>query len=198
MMRPASALSLPTSPSLHALPASRELSQRLSPVRRVTTALLTRVGLVTAVCTALLAGGCTKDIPNTSVPDTAANREVITFMETYRRALESQEVPALIRMASPRYLDMSGTPSGDDDIDYDTLVASLPGLFARLDDVRFEIRYRHVVFRDTDVLVEFRYTASWLISDHSGENTWHHKVEDKRMVLEWDSESARYLILSGM
>jgi hypothetical protein len=153
---------------------------------------------LTAVLTLVLAGGCTRDIPNTTVPDTAANREVIEFMETYRRALEDREVATLIGMASPRYLDMSGTPTGTDDVDYDTLTTILPELFARVEDIRFEIRYRHVVFRDDDVLVEFRYTASYLIADHRGENEWHHKVEDKRMVLEWDSENARYLIMSGM
>ena len=143
-------------------------------------------------------GGCTRDIPNTTVPDTADNREVIEFMETYRRALEDRNVATLVGMTSPRYLDLSGTPNGDDDVDFDTLSASLPTLFARVEDVRFEIKYRHVIFREADVLVEFRYTASWLIADHRDENQWRHKVEDKRMVLEWDSDNARYLILSGM
>ncbi|MCA9532153.1 MAG: nuclear transport factor 2 family protein [Myxococcales bacterium] len=185
MMRPA-----PSSPSsmlarAFAMAPSMPLSR---------TALLVRGVLLAA----LAAGGCTRDIPNTTVPDTAANREVIEFMESYRNALEDRDVRALTAMASPRYLDMSGTPSGEDDVDYDTLAATLPELFARVEDVRFEIRYRHVVFREEDVLVEFRYTASWLIADHRGENEWHHKVEDKRMVLEWDSENGRYLILSGM
>jgi len=132
------------------------------------------------------------------VPDTADNREVIEFMEVYRRALEDRDVATLVGMASPRYLDLSGTPNGDDDVDFDTLSANLPTLFARVEDVRFEILYRHVIFRETDVLVEFRYTASWLIADHRGENQWRHKVEDKRMVLEWDTDNSRYLILSGM
>ncbi len=148
---------------------------------------------------ALLAlGGCTKNIPNTSVPDNADNREVIAFMEDYRHSLEDRDVSALLEMASPRYLDMSGTPNGADDVDFDTLSETLGALFERVQDVRFEIRYRNVVFREDDVLVEFRYTASWLIADHRGENQWRHKVEDKRMVLEWDSENARYRILSGM
>ncbi|MBK6575680.1 MAG: hypothetical protein IPG17_05720 [Sandaracinaceae bacterium] len=148
--------------------------------------------------TFVVLGGCTRDIPNTTVPDTADNREVIEFMEVYRRALEDRDVATLVGMASPRYLDLSGTPNGDDDVDFDTLSANLPTLFARVEDVRFEILYRHVIFRETDVLVEFRYTASWLIADHRGENQWRHKVEDKRMVLEWDTDNSRYLILSGM
>lgn len=143
-------------------------------------------------------GGCTRDIPNTTVPDTADNREVIEFMETYRHAMEDRDVALLLGMASPRYLDLSGTPNGDDDVDFETLSADLPTLFARVEDVRFEIKYRHVIFREEDVLVEYRYTASWLIADHRGENQWRHKVEDKRMVLEWDDENGRYLILSGM
>ena len=187
MMRPVSAL--PSASPLRPSSSTRGLRARSS-----TWAYL-------VLCTALvavLAGGCTRDIPNTTVPDTAANREVIDFMETYRRALEDRDVALLTGMASPRYLDLSGTPTGEDDVDYDTLAATLPELFARVEDVRFEIRYRHVVFREDDVLVEFRYTASYLIADHRGENEWHHKVEDKRMVLEWDDANSRYLILSGM
>ena len=42
------------------------------------------------------------------------------------------------------------------------------------------------------------FSAPCRIADHRGENEWHHKVEDKRMVLEWDDANSRYLILSGM
>ena len=44
-------------------------------------------------------GGCTRDIPNTTVPDNADNREVIEFMETYRHALEDRDVALLLGMA---------------------------------------------------------------------------------------------------
>ena len=62
--------------------------------------------------------GCQKNIPNTTVADTPANRSVITFMENYRNSVESRDVGALLAMAHPQYLDDNGTPSGDDDIDY--------------------------------------------------------------------------------
>ena len=154
--------------------------------------------LALLVTLASLTGGCTKYIPNTTVPDTADNRQVLEFMEQYRNAVEDEDLIALMDMASPEYLDLSGTPSGSDDIDYDSLRELLQELFARVEDVRFEIKYRHVVYREQDVLVEFKYTASWLIRDASGETSWRHKVEDKRMVLVYDEEAERYRIISGM
>ncbi|MBW2717653.1 MAG: hypothetical protein JRD94_03600, partial [Deltaproteobacteria bacterium] len=71
------------------------------------------------LCASLIAAvGCQKNIPNTTVADTAANRGVITFMENYRKSVEARDVGALLAMAHPQYLDDNGTPSGDDDLDY--------------------------------------------------------------------------------
>ena len=62
---------------------------------------------VAALCASLFAGaGCTKNIPNTTVKDTPENRQVITFMENYRNAVESRDVGALLAMAHPQYLSL--------------------------------------------------------------------------------------------
>ena len=57
--------------------------------------------------------GCASSrIPNTDVPDTSENRDVVAFCERYRRAVESRDARALLAMASPRYFEDGGTPDG--------------------------------------------------------------------------------------
>jgi hypothetical protein len=88
-----------------------------------------RRALFAAVLCLLLvvAAGCDKNIPNTTVKDTPENRAVITFMENYRNSVEARDVGALLAMAHPQYLDDNGTPSGDDDIDRRSSAAGASG-----------------------------------------------------------------------
>ena len=78
--------------------------------------------LCLAIAVVLSAAACQKQmIPNTEVPDNRFNRSVIEFCERYRHAVEDLNIGLLISMASPRYFDNAGTPSGDDDYDCDGL-----------------------------------------------------------------------------
>ncbi|MCS6858506.1 MAG: hypothetical protein NZM37_12390, partial [Sandaracinaceae bacterium] len=60
-------------------------------------------------------------IPNTDVPDTQENREIIEVVESYRHAVESRNPAAVLRLVSREYYDDNGTPSTDDDVDYQNL-----------------------------------------------------------------------------
>ncbi len=87
-----------------------------------------------------LSGGCTTNIPNTTVEDTAENREIVAFLEEYRHALEERNVARLLEFASPRYLDDVGTIGTDDDLDFNTLREKLAKWRDRVHDVRYEIQ----------------------------------------------------------
>ncbi len=150
---------------------------------------------------ALLAplSGCARDvIPNTDVEDTAENREVIQFVETYRRAVEGRDVASMIEMASPRYFDDNGTPTGGDDLDYDGLREKLTAWREQVLDVRYEMRYRRVTFvEDTDrVLVDYTYTGSFRVDTPEGER-WSRRLADNRLVL-MQTDEGEFRILSGM
>ncbi|MEZ4288648.1 MAG: hypothetical protein R3A47_11015 [Polyangiales bacterium] len=155
---------------------------------RLTTALL---------LLAALFAGCAKNIPNTTVSDSDANRRIVDFMESYRTAVSERNVAELIKMASPQYLDDNGSPIGDDDIDYESLKTKLGRWADRVQDVRYEIKYQNVSEKNDHYFVEFRYTASFRVVQVDGEAKWTRRVGDHRVEL-IDNGSGGFWFLSGM
>ncbi len=142
------------------------------------------------------ATGCARDvIPNTDVEDTAQNREVLEFCEQYRNAVERRDVGAMLALVSESYLDDNGTPSGDDDIDYERLSAKLAAWRDAVLDVRYEIRYRRVLYARDHILVNYVYSGSFRIDTGDGER-WARRVADNRLTL--DREQDGYRIVSGL
>jgi hypothetical protein len=140
--------------------------------------------------------GCARDtIPNTDVPDTSENRDVLGFCERYREAVEERDVGGLLGLASPRYFDDNGTPGATDDVDYETLGDKLSAWREQLLDVRYEIRYRRVTFARDRILVDYRYTANFRVSTGDGDR-WARRLADNRLTLV--READEYRILSGM
>ncbi len=122
-------------------------------------------------------------IPNTDVCDTALTRDVISFCEQYRKAMEERDTDALLAMASPRY---------SDEIDYAGLRAKLAGLMKSVSSVRYEVHYRAVKFRaDRGIAVEYSYASSYKLGTE-----WRHSVSDNTLVLERNGPS--FLIIRGM
>jgi hypothetical protein len=153
--------------------------------------------LIPFVLALLAVLGCSKTyIPNTDVEDTSDNRKVIKFCEEYRHAVEDKDVARLLKMASPRYYEDGGNTNPDDDIDYDGLREYLTGTFVKTQTIRYEIRYRKVVFAENKkVFVEYTYSASYRIPGLKGEE-WKHTVSDNRLELAPEGDS--YKILAGM
>lgn len=119
--------------------------------------------------------GCAASrIPNTDVPDTSENRDIIAFCERYRHAVESRDARALLAMASPRYFEDGGTPDGSDDYGYEGLQRLLTAWADEVNEVRYEIRYRRVNVSENDphrLLVEFTYTGSYTLRRPVGVET---------------------------
>ncbi len=114
--------------------------------------------------------GCVSVIPNTTVDDTPENRDVVTFMEEYRHAVEGRNVRRLLDLANAAYLDDNGTPSGADDLDYDDLRGKLSNWRDRVLDVRYDIKYRRVTWEDSRVFVEYRYSPSFRVATADGDD----------------------------
>jgi hypothetical protein len=141
--------------------------------------------------------GCSKSyIPNTDVEDNSDNRKVIAFCEEYRHAVEEKDVGKLLKLASARYYEDGGNTNADDDMDYDGLKEYLTTTFTKTQTVRYEIRYRKVVFNENKkVFVEYSYAASFRIPGIKGEE-WMHTVADNRLELIPEQDS--FKILAGM
>jgi len=142
--------------------------------------------------------GCGEDfIPNTDVEDTAENRVIIEFCEQYRIALEARDVALLVTMASEDYYEDGGSPPGEDDYDRAGLQEMLRSRFARVESVRYDIRYRRVVYFPERVEVYYSFYGRFQVSAAAeGESRWFSKVGDNRLVLGRTSDG--FKILSGL
>lgn len=174
---------------------------RVPPVSKAAT--MNRRFLLAAALLVPTLVGCGATIPNTTVEDTPENREVVQFVEEYRRAVEDRDVGQLLQLASARYLDDNGTITGSDDLDYDSLREKLSGWRDRVLDVRYEIKYRRVSYDQSRIYVEFRYTASFRVTTPDGEDRWARRLGDHRLVLtreepEAEGDTGPLRILAGM
>ena len=145
----------------------------------------------------LAVGACARQtIPNTDVEDTELNRDVISFCEEYRHAVEQRNVGLLLKLADKNYYEDGGNIDATDDLDYAGLEEYLKGRFEHTKAIRYEIRYRRVGRgRNDTITVDFTYSASYKIVTKKGEE-WRRSVADNRLELIPQGET--YRIKSGM
>ena len=174
-------------------PSSTEFCSRAEP--RASTRARGLVAL--SVACAALVGCADKTIPNTDVEDTPEARDVVDFVEKYRKAVMARDAERLLSLASKDYFDDMGTPQGDDDVDLEGLGERLRATFGpELLSVHYDIRYRDVVFLPTKVLVDFTYIGRFRINAPEG-SRWERRLSDNRLILA-KNEKGGYEILSGM
>jgi hypothetical protein len=134
-------------------------------------------------------------IPNTHVEDTPENREILAFVDGYRKAVESRNMGVVLALTSKNYFDDMGTPIGDDDVDYDTLKKGLDRLKREILATRFQISYRGVTYIENRILVDIFYTGWFQINTEQGPQ-WRRRLEPHRLVLA--REEGSYRIVSGI
>jgi hypothetical protein len=141
---------------------------------------------------------CARDvIPNTQVEDTPESREVVDFVEKYRKAVVARDIDKLVALTSSDYYDDMGTPNGEDDVDQEGLRERLAATFgSELLAVHYDIRYRDVTFLPTKVLVDYTYIGRFRINSPEGPR-WERRLADNRMVLAKRGDGG-YAIVSGM
>lgn len=159
--------------------------------------LITAGVLLCSTALSVSAAGCkTHYIGNTTVEDTEQNRDVIDFVETYRKAVERRHVGKLSSMAHERYYEDGGNVDASDDIDHGGLERHLEEQFSQAKDVRYEVRYRRIgPGRGDTIQVDYTYTASFKIPTDKGD-VWRRVVQDNRLVLLPEGET--FKILRGM
>ena len=157
---------------------------------------MNRLGALVACAFAV--GGCGETlIPNTDVEDTDDNRKVIDYCEEYRIALEARDVAKLLNMTADDYYEDGGSPSGHDDYDRAGLELRLRTRFSRLEAVRYDIRYRRVVYFPDRVEVYYSYYGRFQVAAPTdGDSLWFSEVGDNRLVLARVPDG--YKILSGL
>jgi len=149
--------------------------------------------------------GCNHDfIPNTEVEDSDFNRDVISYCEDYRHAVERRNTAQLLKMADPKYYEDGGTVDTSDDLDLTGLEAYLHKEFSKTTAIRYEIFYRDIsIGRSNQVFVDYTYSASYKVpapvvpgAQQAAPDVWRRRVADNRLELVRNGASFR--ILSGM
>jgi len=109
--------------------------------------------------------------------------------------MEKRDTGSLMRMASSSYYDDNGTPQSEDDFDYKRLGQELTKLHGQTTEVRYEIRYRRVIYQPSKIYVDYTYSGRFRINTPEGDR-WLRRLADNRLVL---ARSGRdFQILSGM
>jgi hypothetical protein len=135
-------------------------------------------------------------IPNTDVEDTAENRKVVEFCESYRKAVERRNIGFLLSLADESYYEDGGNIDAADDIDFAGLRSFLETKFRDTKGIRYEIRYRRVeVTKDKKIFVDYTYSASYKIPGGT-EEVWRRQVADNRLELIPVEDS--YRVIAGM
>lgn len=148
-------------------------------------------------CLALGAcGGSIQYIPGTKVPRSQENQALIDRIEDYRMAVERKDAAALVLMASKRYWEDAGTPTGTDDYGYQGLQQILTGRFQRVKAIRYSMRYMNVRRAGDRAYVDVLVDASFTVEDARGEDARADMRDQNQFTLEWNGR--HWLFLSGM
>ncbi|HLU67599.1 MAG TPA: hypothetical protein VKZ63_15055 [Kofleriaceae bacterium] len=145
------------------------------------------------------AAGCAAQaeyIPGTRVEQSPDNQLIIDRLEDYRMAVERKDAAALMLMASKRYWEDAGTPSGADDYGYQGLQEILSGRLQQVDGIRYSMKYMNIERRGDRAYVDVLVDASYTVQNALGEEVRADMRDQNQFVLEWDGK--QWLFLSGM
>lgn len=112
----------------------------------------------------MLSTGCVAHkIPGTDIEDTRETRSILQVMEQYRTALEQRDSEGILSLLAADYKDTGGTPTPEDDDDYQRLQKELPARLARLSDVRLELSVKKIEFlpQEKAARVIYNYSSSF-------------------------------------
>lgn len=149
------------------------------------------VGLVVGL------GACAHSkIRNTDIDDTDENREVLAFVEDYKRAVESLDADAVLSLVSPKFYEDNGNTDSSDDYDYNGLQTTLRESFGRTKTMQLILRVDAVEVENDAAFAElyYEYRAH---NDYPSGTRWDTGTDRTRLMLE-RSPDGRWQIVSGL
>ena len=155
--------------------------------------------LTLALALGIALAGCAAEasyIPGTRVDRSTENQALIDRIEDYRMAVERKDASALVLMASKRYWEDAGTPSGSDDYGYQGLQDILTGRFQSVDAIRYSMKYMNIARKGDRAYIDVLIDASFTLKDARGQEVRADMRDQNQFILEWDGKS--WLFLSGM
>ena len=143
----------------------------------------------------LMLGCAHSKIPNTNIADTEENREILSVVENYTKAMESLDADAVLSLVSPRYFEDNGNSDKADDYDYDELKDKLSKEFKRTKKIQLEMRIDDVVVEEMVAYAYIYYTYRAQSEFPTG-TKWNTDSDRSRIVFE--RHNGRWLMLAGL
>jgi ketosteroid isomerase-like protein len=134
-------------------------------------------------------------IGSTNIEDTEDNREILSLVEEYRRALEALDADAVLSMVSRAYFEDNGNSDAGDDYDYSQLADHLYQDFERTRTLRVNVRVEAIEVEEDEAFAEVYYSLRAHNEYPSGAK-W--ETAQDRTRLRFRREDGRWLIVSGL
>lgn len=148
------------------------------------------------VAVALLLSACAHDkIPLTNIDDTSENREILTIVDEYHRAMENLDAGAILALVSPRFYEDNGNTNASDDYDLEGLKTNLSTEFSRTKALQLELRVDAVQVEDNQAYAELYYVVRAHNTYPSGDK-W--ETGTDRTRLQFERVGDKWLITSGL
>jgi ketosteroid isomerase-like protein len=152
----------------------------------------TRLGWALAGGLAACAHGT---IPGTSIEDTEENRQILSMVDAYEKAMEGLDASALLTLVSPTYYEDYGTREGEDDENYAQLAERLQTTFDMTETLRLDLRVDVIEVEEEEAYAEFFYSVRSLVKYPSGEK-W--ETHSDRARLELKKQEDGWRIVAGL
>lgn len=150
-----------------------------------------------ALALAVSTGCATAQIPHTDLDDTEENRNIVTFVETYKKAIEEQAVDKTLALVADDFFEDNATLSNDDDYDKNGLAERLKAAAGHVDRVLLDIHVHKVTHDDGLVRVDYRYQQRTLLILDAGKK-WVTKRDVNQLVLRPSDNDAGFVIVGGI
>jgi hypothetical protein len=144
----------------------------------------------------LFLGACAHSkISGTEIDDTPENREILSIVEEYHRAVERRDADAVLALVSPRFYEDNGNTDRADDYDFNGLKTTLSTDFARTKAMQLEIRVDDIQVEEDSAFAELFYTFRAQNEYPSGLQ-W--DTGSDRTRIRFERRDGKWLIVAGL
>ncbi|MBK6686719.1 MAG: nuclear transport factor 2 family protein [Deltaproteobacteria bacterium] len=142
-----------------------------------------------------LAGCAHSKIPLTNIDDTDENRQILTIVDEYHRAMENLDATAVLALVSPSFYEDNGNTNANDDYDLEGLKTNLTAEFQRTKALQLQLRVDAIQVEDNQAYAELYYVVR-AHNNYPAGDKW--ETGTDRTRLQFERVGDRWLITSGL
>lgn len=153
--------------------------------------------LICGLLLAVAAGCAHSKIRDTEIDDTPENRDVLEFVEEYKRAVESLDAEAVIALVDPSFYEDNGNTDSSDDYDYEGLKTNLRESFERTKAMQLLLRIDAIEVERDQAFAELYYEFR-AHNEYPSGTKWDTGTDRTRLRLIRSSKDAPWRIAAGL